>query len=321
MTTEALEQRLRHLTVAAPDAGRITARVLSAVPPSRSNRTLRIAVAPAVLAALTALVVYFVPAAGIAVAEVPLAGDLLRDAGLLAVHDRITSVGSSSSSSGYTVTLVGAYADSTRTVLLVNCRPAAVTLGPDATLTDQFGRTYNAMNGTGDSLSGENVLEFEPLAWPISITGARITLHMSTIETSAAATGEVSGSWTLTGTLGLDESAALAPPGAATLGDAHFTFKSVTYTPASIEIQLDETGVSFEQLGRIVPDGLKGRPAFEMNVFDPSGANITGGASMSDDFLGVVHIKVVAFRVGGRGDYTLRITYSGESFERVLTIP
>lgn len=320
MTTDLLEKRLHELEVSTPDAGRVSSRALAK--PSRQSRRAvpRFALGAVACVALAALIAYFAPAADTAVAGVPIAGDALRDAGLIGAQDRITSVGSTSSSSGYKVTLVAAYADSTRTVLFLKSDPAAITFGPTNGLTDQFGRSYNPANGSGNLLTGESVLQFQPFAWPISITGARITLQLSEVETGLNATTAVKGSWTLHATLGLEEGTALALPQPATLGRAHFAFTSISYTPASIAVDINITGVTFDDLNRRLPDGLKGTPAFQIDLLDPSGANITGASEMNDDWLGVIHLHALGYRTGGTGAYTVRVGYLGESFERTLLI-
>jgi hypothetical protein len=328
MTTDLLEERLQKLSVEIPDAERVTAHVLSRASRRRSRRfprTLATAIATFATLVMLVLVAYFVPAADTAVASVPFAGDLLRDAGLVGASGRITSVGSESTSSGYRLKLVGAYADSARTVLLLHSDPPIDLGGPTPwQLTDQFGRTYHEQGGAGNLQTGDTSVQFEALAWPDDITGARLTLHISSLQT-ASETGPgqtVFGTWTLPAILGVDESTVLPTPADANLGPARFHFKSATYTPASIAVNVDVTGVSFAQLGRIIPDGLKGTPAFTMDMIDPNGENITGTSQMNDDVFGTVHIQFLAFRLGGGGDFMLHVSYAGEGqFARVLTIP
>jgi hypothetical protein len=326
MTTELLEKRLQNLSVETPDAGRVAARVLSRASRRRARRLPRALAAGVATVALLVLIAYFVPAADTAVASVPFAGDLLRDAGLVGAADRITSVGSEATSSGYRLQLVGAYADSTRTVLLLHADPAIDIGGPLAMqLTDQFGRSYFLQGGTANLRTGDSVLQFDSLAWPDGITGARITLHISSVNT-ADETGPgqpVAGSWTLPATLGVDRATALPSPADANLGPAHFHFRSLSYTPATISIDMDVTGVSSEELGRIIPDGRKGTPALTINLFDPSGELINGsGGSGGNDIFGAVHIQFLGFRLGHAGKYVLRVSYAGEGqFERVLMIP
>jgi hypothetical protein len=324
MTTDQLEQRLQNLTVDPPDAGRVTAGVLSrrAAPRLAIPRAFTVTVAAVVLVAAT---IYFVPAADLAIASVPVAGDMLNDAGLVGARDRITYVNASSSSSGYTLTLVGVYADSARTVLLMHSAPVIGFPSRLVQLTDQFGRTYDWQNGSSNSQTGELVMQFGPLAWPDAITGARITLHISSVQITDPATGplyEVAGSWTLTAAITVDQGSALPVPAPASLGPAHFRFTSASYTPATVALEVEVTGVTFTELGRIIPDGGKGTPAFTMDLIDPQGEIVSGSSDESSDVIGVVHIHFLGFRSGAGGEYTLRVSYYGEGeFERVLTIP
>jgi hypothetical protein len=325
VTAELLEERLLNLSVETPDAGRVAARVLSRASRRRARRLPRALAAGVATTVLVVLVAYFVPAADTAVASVPFAGDLLRDAGLVGAADRITSVGSEATSSGYRLKLVGAYADSTRTVLLLHADPPIDFGSPLAMqLTDQFDRSYFWQGGTANLKTGDSVLQFDALGWPDAITGARITLHLSSVHT-ADQTGPgqpVAGSWTLPATVGVDQATPLPSPADADLGPAHFHFTSVSYTPATISIDIDVTGVTSAWLGRIIPDGGKGAPALTINLFDPSGKIINGSGSSGNDTFGAVHMQFLGFRLGRSGKYVLRVSYTGVGqFERVLTIP
>lgn len=326
MTTDLLEKRLQQLATEVPDATRVTARVMSNAAKPRPRRAPRVIVATIATVGLTVLVLYYAPAADTALASVPVAGELLRDAGLVAAAGRITSVGSVSTSSGYKVKLVGAYADSSRTVLLVHSDPPSLPgFAGQTVLTDQFGRSYNYQGGTADMRTGDETMQFDALAWPDGITGARITLHMSAV-TPVYTTGpgqQVAGSWTLPATIGVDEGTALPLPADGTLGAARFHFISATYTPATIVVDIDVSGVSYEELSRNIPDGRgKATPALTIDVIDPNGEIINGYSSSNNDFFGGNHIHVTGFRLGGGGKYLLRVSYIGAGeFERTLLIP
>jgi hypothetical protein len=325
MTTDLLEERLQKLSIEVPDAGRVAARVLSRASRRPARRLPRTAAAGLATVALVVLIAYFVPAADTALASVPIAGDMLRDAGLVGAAGRITSVGSESSSSGYRLKLVGAYADSARTVLLLHSDPPIVFSTTPIVVTDQFGRSYQFQNGTANMQTGDSVLQFEALAWPDAITGARITLHLSSVQ-SADQSGPgpaMPGTWTLPATLGVDEGTTLASPSPATLGPAHYRFTSVSYTPATVAVDMEVTGVSFSYLTLAIPAGLgKPMPAFNMDLIDPNGQVIDGSSSMNDDLFGRVQIHFNGFRLNASGRYVLRVSYVGAGqFERVLTIP
>ncbi len=317
MTTELLEKRLESLAADAPDAGRVSAHVLSASPGRVRPVWPRVGLSLVGVIVLVALVAYFVPAADTAVAsKAPWGGDILQWAGLVGARDRITYVDSEASSSGYSIRLEGVYADSTRTVLLLHAEPVAV-FPFRASLTDQFGRSYEPNGGVADTRTGDSSVEFEPLAWPDQYTGARITLRVSQLQTVPGAF--VNGLWAVTATIGVDVAKPLPAPADGQLGPAHFHFTSASYTPATIQVDFEVTGVSPEDLGRIVPDGGKGGPALIVLVLDPSGQVINGNSAASG---APYSYHALGFRTGGGGDYVLRVSYYGYgSFDRVIRIP
>jgi hypothetical protein len=316
MTVDTLGERLRSMVLDSPDTGRVTARVLS--PSSRKRRPpLRIGLAPLAFAILCVAIAYFVPSAGTVIAKVPVAG------GMLGVNGHITTVGSSATSSGYTLTLVAAYADSTRTVIQLHTSPAAALLGPDAHITDQFGRSYGSSNASGDLLTGDMTAQFQPLAWPDGITGARITLEVNELETGVdPRVGVVNGTWKVYATLGVDEGTSVAVPASGSLGSAHFTFTSVIYTPATIAIDMDMTGVSDQELTRPVPNGTaKPTPALIIDVLDATGTSVANNIEIDDGFFGVSRVHLIANRDDiGHGVYTVRVTYLGRSFNRTVNV-
>ena len=328
MSTDLLEKRLENLEVLVPDPGNVTARVLSRGPRTSSHRIRRFVAAGVATVLLIALVGYFVPAADTALASTP-AGDLLRDAGLVGAKDRITWVGASDTSSGIRLQLVGAYADSTRTVFLLHSDPPMIFGGAPVELTDQFGRHYYMHGARADTRTGNLSAEFDSLGWPDAITGARVTLHLTRVsalvrpyeEGRSPELKDVQGSWTLRATLGVDETTALPLPAPASLGPAHFQFRSVRYSAATVAIEMDVTGVTVDDLTRRIPDGLKGTPVFTFDLIDPGGqVNGASGASRSNG--GAVYMQLLGYRLGGGGDYVVRIKYlGGGEFERVLRIP
>ena len=327
MTTGLLEQRLHDLAVPTPDATRVSGRVLGTRPSPHQRRALRIAAAPVAVIVMVALVAYFVPAADTALADVPFAGDLLRSAGLVGARDRITSVGSSATSSGYMLTLVGAYADSTRTVLLVRSNPPSLPAFPEHVwLTDQFGHSYQPSGGVTNMLSGDETMEFGPLAWPDALTGARITLHINSLEAIGPSPdfrslGEVRGEWNLPATIGVDEASSLPLPAAATTGSIHYRFTSVRYTPATIVLDMIVTGTTAQEMNARIPDGKKGTPVFTMTVQEPNG-EVTETWLMGRQEQQEVRVHYLFYRSGGPGEYVLSFNYVGKGgFQRVLSIP
>jgi hypothetical protein len=286
---------------------------------------------------LIAVVLYFVPAADVVLADTPIARELLRDAGLLGAGNRVTSVGAVSTSSGYRLELVGAYADSSRTVLLVHAEPPIVLTGwRMPTLTDQFGRTYMVHAVTANGLTGNLVLESDTLGWPDAITGARITLHITEVtpipciglssvdpaDVKCNPGPPVAGSWTLPATIGVDESTTLALPAPAQLGPASFRFTSVRSSAATIAVDFEVKGVTSEELSRRIPDGKKGTAVFTIELLGPNGERVGGGAgwrgSSNDPSL---RMYLLGYRFMP-GEYHVHATYVGYGeFDRVIRIP
>jgi hypothetical protein len=340
MTTDALERRLTDLEIEAPEAGRLSARVLSrARKPERRRAPRVLALGVATLLIATA-VLYFVPAADAALADAPVAGDLLRDAGLVGAGNRVTAVGAVAESSGIRLQLVGAYADSTRTVLLIRANPAIHPLGSrifDVTLTDQFGRSYFTGSGTSNSLTGDVVATFDALAWPDALTGARITLKVAGVTLacesaafcSAAPPGTyVTGSWTLPAIIGVDEGTVLALPPIGRLGSANFRFTSVIATPATVAVDIEVTGMSMLELGKTVDQSKgKGGPALTVDLIGPDGTSYNnvggGGGGDTSEGLGSVRLHFWWPRSSSSaGDYQLHVAYAGlGEFDRVVHIP
>jgi hypothetical protein len=164
--------------------------------PRATHRALRVSAAAAaiVLAILlvNVLAAYYAPKYQRALADSgvgPISQRLLSAVGLKAGD--VTVVGDSATSAGHTLKLVGAYADGLRTVLFVSVDGKGVTGNPKeygrnpgewgisfdlATLTDQFGHSYGAQG-----LAGPTDLQFQPLAWPASDVGGRLTLRITGI--------------------------------------------------------------------------------------------------------------------------------------------
>jgi hypothetical protein len=337
MAVETLEQRLTDLALEVPDPDRVTARVLSNARIPRKSRLPRMLALVAAVLVIASAVLYFVPAADAALAGAPIAGNLLRDAGLVGAGNRVTSVGSVSTSAGYRLELIGAYADSTRTVLLIRANPAILPLGLDARVTDQFGRSYFIQSGQADSRTGEVIVQLGALAWPDAVTGARITLKVTDVVPACPSASfcsdpqpgdAVSGSWALPAIIGMDEGTVLALPAPGRLGKANFRFTSVVATPATIAVDIEVTGMPMTELDRIVPvpGNAKGAPALNIDLVGPDGSSYNlrgGGAGETTEDLTGVHLHIWWPRdASASGDYQLKIVYAGlGEIDRTLHIP
>jgi Domain of unknown function (DUF4179) len=242
-----LDIRLRRLAVETPDDLVARARSRAAGQPRR--RLTPALVAAAAVAALVALVTvneaaaYFVPAYGRAIADTPLGlltQPLLRAGGQTA--EQVTPIGTTVTSDGHSIQLVGAYADGLQTTiyLQVDGQPLAAPIAPGGKvvgdrysasmeLTDDAGRHYQERGSSGSSAT-----DFEPLRGPAARSGVRLTLRVTRLwDHSVAprskhdAPPHVDGNWTFTFTLRQRPAVDLARPAPLTIGDTTYTFTSI----------------------------------------------------------------------------------------------
>jgi hypothetical protein len=103
------------------------------------------------------------------------------------------------------------------------------------------------------------------------------------------------------------------------LGPAAFQFRSVRSSTATIGIDIEVKGATFDDLEQRVPDGGKGTPVFTIDLFSPSGDVADAGYSIGEDRQGLI-IQFLGYR-SGPGQYRLHISYRGGEVDRVLTVP
>jgi hypothetical protein len=329
-----LARRLRGLEITTPDASLVGAAAMSAHRPRSvpGRRTLAIALTmvPLVTLLMTAIAAYYAPAFSQALADAPIAGrvagPVLRNFGLASVADRVSSLADRSVSGGYTVELLGGYADSSRTVLFLRTTPAArvMMMFPDnVRLRDQFGREYHSTGGFADSSTGDAAITFFPIESPASQVGARLTLTLTQLEDPRAAPATVAGRWELQGTLLPDEGHDLALPERGALGGVNFVFTRARALPAALLVEAEVTGTTLSELMERIPDGLKGRPVFTARLMDPAGNEcrlLSGGGgsrgnatSLSQGWL---------WDITGPGRYELVLTWEGRgTLTRTLVVP
>lgn len=335
--TEFTDNRMaRRLVTLEPrvDATALVGRVLAHEPiraRRRPRRLLLTTVAAAFfLVATTIVTSYYAPAFAQAVADAPIAGGItglmLRNAGLAGVPHRITAMGDTSSSAGYQMELVGGYADAGRTILFMRATPPArvvpaVGVGSELALTDQFGQSYRFIGAAQDMSTGENTFLFQPLRWPASAVGARLRLSFNRIEVGLPPSSNVvTGRWELSATLAADESRTMQLPAGGAIGEISVSFTRVVATPSAVLVDLDVDSGSLD-LGRRIPDGLKGRSAFTMKLYDGAGReqqSLQGGGSSTG---GPQHLSSIWLR-DAPGRYELRIAYEGVgSLTRQIDVP
>ena len=280
--TEQLAERLRELPLEHPRPHEVTARVLAATArPSPRRRPSRLALAAALfLAALPVVwgVLYFSPATAAVLADASGPGgfssETLNNFGLGA-GNTVTAQSSSATSSGYTVQLVGAYADSIRTVVLFKITPGAW-LTSDMHLTDQFGTSYSMRNGEGDFLTGDNAFSFEPASALASVTGMRFTLSLDRLapdQRPGTQPHYVSGPWTLKGVVLLHSGTNLALPGEGSLGSGTVKFVEARYSGRVVSIRAELRGVSLENIPAAGP-GTKPRSRFKVELVPAGGGAV-----------------------------------------------
>jgi hypothetical protein len=280
---------------------------------------------PLVTLLATAVAAYFAPAFSQALADAPIAGrvagPILRQFGLASIEDRVTSFGDRSTSSGYTLELIAGYADPSRTVLFLRATPAArvmPVLPGRAELRDQFGREIRFSGGTANSATGDAAFIFAPIEWPASQLGARLTLTLTQLDLdnlSAQRPVPITGHWELRGTLQPAEGKDLPLPPSGDLGSAKVTFVKVRALPAALLLEYDLSG-DLAGLSEMIPDGLKGRPAFTVRLIDPTGQesrNVGGGGSAHQQRL---------WEITRPGTYELVMAWEGHgTLRRTLVIP
>ena len=276
-TDEAIESRLRSLpaslTFGADDA-RAMGRILDLkFPVQAGSRRIVLRRRPWVragsaVAALATLVLinllacYFAPIYGRALADAPGIGapssKILAAFGLTAGD--VVLFNDSSTSSGHTLRMVAGFADGLRSVLFVsvdgkgvNDDPKGYGMNPgeyalsEYTVTDQFGHTYE-----GNLLSTANLISLQPLVWPASKVGARLTLHVTSLEALwLRKYNSLPGDWTLHATLVAEPAHTLPLPAAVHSPQASYTFTSIVSSTSTLSIRWKVAGPAVDEMNRL----------------------------------------------------------------------
>jgi hypothetical protein len=339
-----LAERLRSMTITVP-AGLVPgamarARVAGRVP-GRSLRRLRIGgVAAAVFVCLVVAASYFAPRFGEALAATPFVGGpigrLLQSAGLVRVAGQLTNLNDTAVSAGHRVHLVGGYADSLQTVLILRFDDPQASGGAGSRLTDQFGRTYDGKVEFDQPVAGgtEEAILFEPVQWPASWVGARLTLEMDQISLqSTSPMTQVNGKWMLHATLADQDARKLATPAPGRLGGTVVRFNSVRASSIAVEVQAVVVGPAAAQVSDVGHIRLPfctgtrnlpcepAQPGLSIELVDPAGmADFTlpgtetiGGNRSVVDLLWITPIKgryQIVVSLKGTGSFTRTITVS-----------
>jgi hypothetical protein len=280
--------------------------------------------------------VYLAPAYGHALADVPALGGIsqpvlrafgIDDRNAVALHD-------SSTSARHTLNLVAGYADGLRTVILLNIdgrgltgnpklygiHPGDFGISPDhVRLTDQFGHVYKA-NG----LNTATDLQFEPLVWPASALGARLTLQVDGLERQWLAAGQtrsvLPGSWTLHASVIPAATHALIAPAPVSTALGTFKLTSVRVTGTELELRWTVSGLINDRAdtqfypaagtrgpASAPPDMALSRSYFTAAIYDPSGQPLptlesSGEWPKGQPFQGILRVST-----SGPGRYRLQL--------------
>jgi hypothetical protein len=161
-------------------------------------------------------------------------------------------------SAGHKVRAVAAYADTLRTVVLVQvddqpfqvaskgAAPAFTIYADALTLTDQFGHRYSQTMGA----ETQSVLSFEPLAGPARQVGGRLTLHVTRIQKDVPSVA-VSGDWSLQFSVIEGAARAVPLPAPVQLPEATCTFTSITLSGYFLDLRASVTGPEVQALRRL----------------------------------------------------------------------
>lgn len=261
---EELARRLRALPLDHPESHVVSARVLresgvSARTPRRMEPRRRLIGLPAIAVLLVAILplawgfLYFSPATAAALADVGgpkgFSTAILEGVGL-GTGNSVTAQSSSASGPTFRVTLVGAYADPIRTVILFNISPASITFS--ATLRDQFGINYDLRSGQGDLRTGDNAYEFAPASWLTARTGMRFTLDVREVPLGFSVPGQPA---TVRGVVLVNSGHELGAPAPGPLGQGYMSFRDLRYAGRVLAFDAEVSGIPYSELTRDFPKG------------------------------------------------------------------
>ncbi|HXN91807.1 MAG TPA: hypothetical protein VN906_10015 [Candidatus Sulfotelmatobacter sp.] len=311
---EELGQRVRELPIDRPDAKSVTARVLAtrrASPPRRSwspAPRLRALAAVAAVLVLTWAVFYFSPATGAALADTPVgpfSSFVLQEAGL-GNGTAVTSQDASASQAGVSVRLLGVSANPIQTVILLKVSPVDAT-PVYATLTDQFGTSYEFRGGYGDLRTGDLAEIFAPPSGFASTLGMRFTFTLSGVDAHGSV---IPATWTIRGTVLPHGGLTFAAPQPATLGQVTVTFSGGREADGIMQITAHVHGVTTDQLGLSQKQTAGTTPPLTVEVIDGKGNALEVPYELVGESGGFA-INVLAYGASGHGTYTVRITIQG----------
>jgi hypothetical protein len=301
-----------------------------------------VAVAVVAVILLNVVAAYFAPTYSRALADAPGIGGpsskILAAFGLNA--GEVTLFNDVSTSSGHTLRMTAGFADGLRTVLFVSIDGRGVTGNPksfgpnpgdyglwDFTVTDQFGHSYQR-----NLVSSMNLLSLEPLAWPASSVGARLTLHVTSLWPEWLRQGSpLPGDWTLHATLVSEPAHSLALPAPVRTSQADYTFTSIRSSTTTLIIHWTVAGPVLDEEIKLRPTNVPGQqePAYQVlmqayfwpTVFDSSGQPVQlteWGTTFGKSAAG----ELTAF-IPGPGRYRIQLggALTADDLQRWIVVP
>ena len=248
----------------------------------------------------------------------------LEAAGLTAVADLVTPLQLSSTNNGRTITLIGAYADVARTVLLFRESPPDLGL-PSVIVSDDQGM-INAGSSAGPVRSpgvrSDYYVALDDGARPGSDGLAHLAITVGHLTRWTPAGGSVDGNWTFSATLPVQPGQALPAPSPFKLGAWKVTIERLQLTPMVVHLQTVVNGAS------PVAISGPGNAAF-VELVDAAGhpvRDIGGGASITVPKQQVNPVNYQNARTYDTwlrptsGTYRLRFQGSGGTFEIPIVI-
>lgn len=273
--TDELELRLRDATrsmTLRPEDRKAIEHLHPGARPAPMGKRLAAAAAALLVGVLVANVVaaYFAPTYEAALADSgvgPVSQKFFAAVGLGAGD--VTAINDSATSSGHTVKLVAGYADGLRMNFFVTIDGKGLTGNPkdygrnpsdlgvdEVTLTDQFGRGYQ-----GSGVWGPTDIQFQPLGWPASQVGGRLTLHITSLTNYVPNATVIAGDWTLHATLIAAAVHSLPLPAPMHTPQADYNFTGISATPTEMVVHWTVTGPVSAQL-------MNNRDLFTIPLFD-----------------------------------------------------
>ena len=189
--------------------------------------------------------------------------------------------------------MVAGFADGLRSVLFVsvdgkgvNDDPKGYGMNPgeyalsEYTVTDQFGHTYE-----GNLLSTANLISLQPLVWPASKVGARLTLHVTSLEALwLRKYNSLPGDWTLHATLVAEPAHTLPLPAAVHSPQASYTFTSIRSSATTLVIKWTVDGPILDTITRFRATNRDEEMVLEREYFWPQVFDTSGHPVQLEDF-------------------------------------